>query len=295
MFEVPEGSGNVREGTSEEHPIVLDEDLEEFRSLLWALHLLPNQVAALINGAPAKETCMQLLQVASLAHKYLFEDLDRWALETVHAFMEKLPFNLCQQFLLKFLRVTLMCEPDALHTSEDLVRQALEASKVDLVDVITVAETLGLDGLAGEAYHRMLVGGTWLKDPALTYAQRTNLLYGYHVFTELWISIRRAQPVISHHACTHLGPCLWMWGEIWKEVIISAELLAISPVDVIGKLNAIKASNAFLKDRSGLWPDKGGLLAFACRTGAERVIDERIADIEENLYSYFVPHSSTQS
>jgi len=189
--------------------------------------------------------------------------------------------------IVKLIQVTRLCSPDDISRAEDIIRAALERNRAELSVVLGAAELLHLNSLGGHAYLRMLLRSNWLHDATLSLSLRTNLLHGYHQFTELWLEFRRTPPHIVRHSCSHLGPCLWMWGEIWRETVISTELTAFPPADVLGKLRAIKTSPAFLRERSGQWPDKGGVLTFVCRPGAIAIIDDKIDEVESRLIDFF--------
>ncbi|EJD41402.1 hypothetical protein AURDEDRAFT_169563 [Auricularia subglabra TFB-10046 SS5] len=277
LFDLPPEDSLHSEGSSEQRPIVLSDDVEDVRALLWALHLLH----------AISKTCTRLLRVSRLAHKYEFEHLDRWALETAFAFLGNHLFDLSHSFISQLFEVTRLCAPDDLSVAEDIIRSALECKRADLAVVLTTADAHGLPSLAGYAYHRTLLSGTWLRDASLPPQIRTNLLAGYHACSELWLELRRTPPAITRHVCKHLGPCLWMWGEVWRKAAASDELLALPPADVLGKLRAVKACAAFAQECSGTWPENRGTLTFVCRAGAAAAIDERIADIESRLIDFF--------
>ncbi|KZV95706.1 hypothetical protein EXIGLDRAFT_734917 [Exidia glandulosa HHB12029] len=287
MFELPLNEDDDAEGSSDVRPIMLNDEAEEIRALLWALHVLPHEVTALFQEPANEAACLKFLRLSLVAHKYEVEHMDRWALDTVFTFLNNIPFNLTRILIHKLISVALLCAPDEMSMVEDIIRAALDMGRAELPVVLSAAEALGLSSLAGYAYVRTLTQGRWLRDPKLPLQIRTNLLAGYHAFTELWLEISRAPPTIQRHQCVHLGPCLWMWGEIWRESILSPDVHNLQPADVLGKLRAIKTCGPFLKERSGTWPEKGGQLTFVCRSGAVAVLDDRINDIEGKLVQYF--------
>ncbi|KAH7100997.1 hypothetical protein BKA62DRAFT_202796 [Auriculariales sp. MPI-PUGE-AT-0066] len=287
MFSLPLSKNFEQDGGSDHRPIVLKDDAEDIRALFWALSLLPHEVTALLHEGAQSSICYRLLRVSQTAHKYQFEHVDRWALGTVFTFLIDIPFNLDSEMICKLIQVTRLCTPEEVDRAEDIIRLALERNRADLAIVLTAAEALHFDSLAGYAYHRILLRGNWIKDPTLSLPIRTNLLHGYHAFTELWLELRKTAPHITHHSCPYLGPCLWMHAEAWRETVQAAELMSFPPADVLGKLHAIKTCPAFQRERSGHWPDKGGTLTFVCRPGVISFIDDKIKDIESRLIEYF--------
>ncbi|KAF8073948.1 hypothetical protein FPV67DRAFT_1446784 [Lyophyllum atratum] len=85
MFTLPQG-GLDAEGRSDENPIVLSGDTAaEFRNFLWSFYALPPEISK------ASENLTQLIDIARVSNKYAFKNLETWALNTIHEYVNRKP------------------------------------------------------------------------------------------------------------------------------------------------------------------------------------------------------------
>ncbi|KAG5645983.1 hypothetical protein DXG03_004584 [Asterophora parasitica] len=85
MFTLPQGALDS-EGRTDENPIVLSGDTaSEFRNFLWTFYALPPDISK------ASENLPQLIDIARVSNKYAFKNLEAWALNTIHEYVNRKP------------------------------------------------------------------------------------------------------------------------------------------------------------------------------------------------------------
>lgn len=197
------------EGESDDNPIRLQGDsAEEFRALLWALYALPHElmVALTPNANP-----LQLFHLSRITHKYQFRSIETWALNALTACYTRSlssSFDSQNPNLAQLTELAALCEQkELLDACINRWKRLLGEGK-DVSLAINVSEKLGLRGLMGLAYHRMLLKGqdVWEQDEMLSRDQRVRLLSGHYKLGKLWERLPNEPPVLNHSTrCT--GTC----------------------------------------------------------------------------------------
>ncbi|KDR83097.1 hypothetical protein GALMADRAFT_57688 [Galerina marginata CBS 339.88] len=185
MFSLPQGNNNV-EGRSDDNPIVLSGDTpEEFRHFLWALYALPHELG-IVTSPSANLT--HLIDIARVAHKYAFKNLETWALDAIQEYVNRKPSPILSgmqpysspssasattdheleldaepqsqdtpTLLTHLIRLAQLCQHDRLlSTMIALLRQLMASSVTYAYLAMSLADELDLRVLRGAAYFEVM-------------------------------------------------------------------------------------------------------------------------------------------
>ncbi|KAG5651730.1 hypothetical protein H0H81_007668 [Sphagnurus paluster] len=175
MFTLPQGSLDA-EGQSDDNPIILTgETASEFRNFLWSFYALPPDICAAGDNLP------KLIDIARISNKYAFKNLESWALNTIHDYVNRKPspilatipapqsytFSLVDRSapsesstsiqsieqLTKLIRLAQMCNhAPLLSTMIAHLRQLMSSSLQYAYLAMTLADELNIRTLRGVAY-----------------------------------------------------------------------------------------------------------------------------------------------
>jgi hypothetical protein len=210
------------------------------------------------NGITALHRCCCL---ARIAHKYHFQAVETWALETLSEFWTGADRHTTypKLQLVETTNIAFLCQHPRLTeliTSAwmEIVRSANDpASAVDLSLAINVAEQHSLSNIMGRAYYALMILGrdSWERDCILNRPQRLRLLYGFHDLALQCSSLpTQAAPNITHSGCqsayTFSGEsfppsaCQTGWSHMWRKLFRHKSLMdafnKLSPADLVGRL-----------------------------------------------------------
>ncbi|KAF5382445.1 hypothetical protein D9615_002716 [Tricholomella constricta] len=177
MFTLPQG-GLDTEGRSDENPIVLSGDTaSEFRNFLWTFYALPPEISK------ASENLAKLIDIARVSNKYAFKELETWALNTIHEYVNRKPSPILAavpapqsytfssldtvpqtetgatstiqstEQLTKLIRLAQMCNHEPLlETMINHLKQLMSSSVQYAYLAMTLADELDIRTLRGVAY-----------------------------------------------------------------------------------------------------------------------------------------------
>lgn len=232
----------------------------------------------------------ELLAMAEITKKYAFASLTPWLLSIIKSAPvlenDAIPVYLYPRMLeLVFKGVDDSRDDMLVHR----LTACLANKTLPPVEVLLVADKLGIRTLRGTAYYHQLLelldrdDHTSMKfPPQLSRDQRVRLLSGHWSLSRRWESIRNADlPVPRGSACTpeyHKQWCDRVWTIVWQ---YSRKL--VTPrglVDVLGTIDAIKSSLMTGNSMDRLTP--------CCRDAALDVVDGLSRDIKASLADHFV-------
>ncbi|KAH0585925.1 hypothetical protein H2248_007212 [Termitomyces sp. 'cryptogamus'] len=189
MFSLPQGRLEV-EGKSDENPIVLIGNTpSEFRHFLWSFYALPPEINK------ASENLPLMIDIARVSHKYDFKDLETWALNTIHEYVNRKPSPIlaanppAQSYTFSFhgmasnrtksndattiqnteelttlIRLAHLCNHEPLLTTLISHLKQLMSSSVQYAYIaMTLADELDLRSLRGVAYLEVMQKATVVK------------------------------------------------------------------------------------------------------------------------------------
>lgn len=169
MFTLPTGDFPA-EGSSDDNPIHLSGDsVGDFRHFLWALYALPQELMVVYTE---HADLMQLVAIATVAHKYSFASVQNWSLDAIQDLVNRksspilsnLPtdergmptgeaITTCGAQLTRLMRLAQLCGHERLqHTMVSRLRQFMSLSPQFAYLAITLADELDIRPLRGIAY-----------------------------------------------------------------------------------------------------------------------------------------------
>jgi len=181
---------------------------------------------------------VKLTNVARMAHKYHFANVEAWALSALTCLQTEHSTTIETHSLIHITEVAVLCEDAKLL---QLVRKKwkdLIERHNDLSLAISVFERLGICDLNGLAYNAMMLQGreTWMSDPLLTREQRIRLLSGYHTISQICGNLPSNPPTFAHHhSCQRSNRCQKSWEILWR----SATTLEFPTAEAIDKNDLI--------------------------------------------------------
>lgn len=233
------------DGTDEQPTLLTGDSAEDFRALLWALYVSPEDLTSFLlsDVDDAKSKCDRLLRLCTPAHKYAFISLESWALGLIRRFLDRAPhpFTCDVQFTTDLLRAAHLCGQEALDAAAQVLYAALEAGAVDPVGVVLASDTFGADiqQLAGLAYYRLMTQGmpAWTRIRALSDGHRARLLAGHHNLAAEWRRLRESVCVPRAHASRC---CATTWARAWQLATASARVRTHDPANILELLAAMR-------------------------------------------------------
>ncbi|PPQ64836.1 hypothetical protein CVT24_008201 [Panaeolus cyanescens] len=231
MFSMPNASS---EQTSEDNPLVLQDNAKCFRSLLWILYALPPEITAATSDVTS-DNIYRLIDCLKLANKYHFSAIQSWTSETLSSILACLlkDNDKEQQSESRAIRRNTR---DILVRLSEVVINATDAGSVrltsdlrtvwrcvikkadtlqELVGILRILEEHDFRGLQGLAYHRILAKWpSWRKSSLLNRDQKIKLLAGYHSLqdTSYSASLLNELSAFQHSArCRNQEECSDSW------------------------------------------------------------------------------------
>ncbi|KAH8104658.1 hypothetical protein BXZ70DRAFT_888007 [Cristinia sonorae] len=301
----------AQEGENDDNPIRLQGDTaEEFRSLLWALYALPNE---LMDATGANANCTQLVNLARISHKYQFRSIETWALHVLHNYYvhhnpsafdampsvdsTTLPNPGHQSTEPPFPNLVQITELAALCERTDLLAMAVArwkrqiAEGKDLATAINIGERFNLRPMLGLAYYHMMLKGKpyWDTEPLLSREQRIRLLSGYYSFSRLWETLLLQPPVLAHSArCGSQQRCTKSWGTMWKVVLdtVNTIIPTLPQEDVLARL---MLGESMVKAMVEAQIPSQGFIEWIphCKESALFATTMRVREIRDTLADYF--------
>ncbi|KAG6848665.1 hypothetical protein H0H93_015036 [Arthromyces matolae] len=187
MFSLPQGALEV-EGKSDDNPIILTGDTPcEFRHFLWSFYALPPDINK------ACENLTKMIDIARVSNKYGFKNLETWALNTIHEYVNRKPSPILAavppahtyifssdavkaktidadthaqsiEELTKLIRLAQLCNHEPLLTTMiNHLKQLMSSSVQYAYLAMTLADELDIRSLRGVAYLEVMQKATVVK------------------------------------------------------------------------------------------------------------------------------------
>jgi hypothetical protein len=325
MFSCPTvASPKGVEGESDDNPIRLQGDsVAEMRALIGYLYSLcvslrsvdglylyyfvcrPHEIQKALTDDDA---FLGRCRLARIAHKYHFDSIEKWALDTIKSFWMS-----CDETSIPLLTETtnlasLCHDADLVGIVTDSWIHIVDAGTVsDIGLAIQIAEQHSLARVKGRAYYAMMILGrdVWERDGLLTAPQRMKLLSGFYDFVQIWNRFEKQDPPkITHSACTSttqasqpsppspsVARCksgwVHLWGMISTDPVVRDVLLSRSPADVIGNLSLVARALKHLH-REMSESTTGRKMAAGCLKSASDMIKGLSEALTRDLPDMFV-------
>ncbi|CAA7262837.1 unnamed protein product [Cyclocybe aegerita] len=152
------------DSVSEENPLVLTDDIADFRALCWALYALPTEFQEYQYKTMRIVDLSRIVSLLAIANKYQFASYEKWSLEILikhkdapldpHA-TEGLPSALLE----RLLRLSVICEAPALQENvQDMWIEVLRARNSEDGSAriaLDVGEQLNLRQFQGRVYYQL--------------------------------------------------------------------------------------------------------------------------------------------
>ncbi|KAH8104656.1 hypothetical protein BXZ70DRAFT_604629 [Cristinia sonorae] len=191
LFELPQASGDVVDGSSDSNPLMLHGDtVEEFRNFLWALYSLPHELKVL-NSPTADLNC--LMDIARISFKYQLRSVESWALDVINECINRKDSALCMALgsnpsslinvgaarasyspfgpqVSRLVRLAQLCgHTRLLETMVSLLCRLMSASLLYAHLAMTLSDELGLRALRGIAYFEVMQRPVVVRNGELRY------------------------------------------------------------------------------------------------------------------------------
>ncbi|KDQ17869.1 hypothetical protein BOTBODRAFT_52707 [Botryobasidium botryosum FD-172 SS1] len=206
------------EGTSDENPFILHgETPERFRLLLSALYGLPREIFHLFG--PYGDF-RQLVDIASIAHKYSFEDIEAWSASLLTKRLQRSQYPADFDFL-PFLDYAIISSKDTLQNETlRILRALILEDKIDFIHIISHAEKRthkSWRALLGLAFYHYIIKGAarWDLD---RYRDRLPRSMGILLNTSFATLVDMRQSTIPwDHVCGDAAECESRWSRTLRD------------------------------------------------------------------------------
>ncbi|KAF8651948.1 hypothetical protein AX16_004591 [Volvariella volvacea WC 439] len=246
------------------HPIVLHEDIEDFRALCWVLYAFPHEITA--QSDVQSVDIPRLISLVRICRKYQFNTIQKWALDLLSTHLDpQTPcyfLRNCSVYLLaQTLELSVLCNVEAL---QDYVEaqwlKRIREGQLAATEALAVAERLGLREFQGQLYYAQLVqlstrflhpssdGGAGgldiqraISNLHMTENQQRNLYAGFWSLSFSWLKfISIAGSIISDHQlpCGSSLSCGKEWNSAWQNSL-AATYFNEAQVDYVATLDDI--------------------------------------------------------
>ncbi|KAJ6623605.1 hypothetical protein B0H10DRAFT_2008814 [Mycena sp. CBHHK59/15] len=277
-------------------PLVLIADADEFRALLWALHVGPEELAA----QPREHADFdRLLLIALISRQYRCSTFESWSMGAILRTVASDPVFVSSCSSATFTRIIDV----AVRTHHQRLLDAtiaqwtarIRRADAPCVPAILAADAHELPRLRGVAYYFHIQGmiaqqtstterGATLfhADPKLSNAQVMRLLSGYWSLVSLWERLRRSPPKVACAAGCKMakGHCAAVWAERWAVAAASEKAIALSSVSVLALLAA-------MRDQLGTDQELAKRASAQCRLAALDALQKTSTEFEDGLADHF--------
>ncbi|KAL0573256.1 hypothetical protein V5O48_008703 [Marasmius crinis-equi] len=239
----------VREGDSDENPIVLHGDKpEEFRALLWSLYALPAEVFQMPS---TQSEVVRFIHLARIAHKYSYRTTENWALHVLTVCQTNSDIVPPPPVLTQLTEVAVLCNHEELHEAvEPMWADLLFTGQTeDIISAMTVADKLNLRPLLGLAYYLMMLKGReeW-NASTLTKTQKIRLVSGYYNISRACEALPMTAPTLVHHPTCFMNPkCGEAWQTLWTTMVYKMMGDSGARVPMVDLLRKLHLANHLLE------------------------------------------------
>ncbi|KAF9046132.1 hypothetical protein BJ165DRAFT_1132469 [Panaeolus papilionaceus] len=183
MFSLPNAE---HDETSDDSPLVLQDEPENIHSLLWILYA-PKTVASAASDI-TRGNIDRLIRCLEMANKYHFGSIETWALETLRvAFLDSEMKHIGEDEEASHAHDTTQhgFTFGMLVRVTKMTNQIVSEQASSLKGALHIIEANDLRLPRGLVYHNILANqASWRDSPLLNREQKVNLLAGYHKLQE---------------------------------------------------------------------------------------------------------------
>lgn len=316
MFALPtNGTTSPQQGRSDDDPIVLYDDEEEFRALCWVLYALPTDIVK--QTAASGVDILRLLRIILMSNKYNFSSYESWATSVLADYClnnGSRYLETCQPDILSYtLNIAVVCDFEALRIAvQNAWIRRIQTDGLPVVDALQAGEDHGLRDFQGMAYYNQLQimnssklqpeeGGTAMlyTDPtnSLTTMHKLRLYAGYWSLSKYWelFSTRPAPSLPRTQQCQTLAlndECSRTWSTFWRNSLSKvsstvAEHTAV--VDVVEKLELLqKEIESPSASANHFSYSYFGTICSHCRGLAKGYVAQNREDLRRTLGDHFL-------
>ncbi|KAF8651946.1 hypothetical protein AX16_004589 [Volvariella volvacea WC 439] len=222
MFSLPQSSDSPTQGSSDDNPITLPDDLEDFRALCWVLYALPEEIST--QHDVKSVDISKLASLARICRKYEFSSIEQWSIKLLKTHLNagsacQYPANCSENDLASILELSVLGGVKELE--EFIVGKWVDRIRNEQLDVahaLNVAERLNLQKFQGSLYYIQFARISWphmeasasdypdiphvrkeLTRLLLTPDQRIKLASGSWALNLLWLSLLRKMASAPNH------------------------------------------------------------------------------------------------
>ncbi|KAF9483564.1 hypothetical protein BDN70DRAFT_873634 [Pholiota conissans] len=258
MFSLPQGNERTQ-GDADENPLVLYDDVDDFRALCWIIYALPTVYMEQYQAHTAN--IQNLISLNLIAQKYHFEAHEKFTRELLckhcHTFVDSPGkfrrdnyLRICPESRLNFLlRIFSMTDPTTSKASSltlalsNVWHLRLEKQGEPVSLALEVGESLGLRDFVAKLYYLQLSRMDWMPlensiafaHPATGLSQRQEVILFRGSFSLIfWWSRMRLKIAQKKFECPSFHGCQKAWEQSW-DFWISPELEFdnFNPIDVM--------------------------------------------------------------
>ncbi|KAF9481109.1 hypothetical protein BDN70DRAFT_804032 [Pholiota conissans] len=297
MFSMPQGSEEPSQITTDEDPVVLHDDVDDFRALCWGVYALPTEYMEQADESKVDIDIIACLYL--IAQKYQFESHEKYARDLLKShctnvkdkpaaikefFIRKCP-STC---LASLLKISLLADDPHIDSS---LASALQKAWLFRLQArpdsspsyaISVAENLGLRKFMGELYYHHMISSIpdqmedsevyERPDEDLEPHQRLPFYQGYMSLQLYWSDFMKGSR--RKFKCPH--GCNRVWTEFWPRF----------KLDLVGyHFDPRTSMNAFLKNIIKANKETYLETNISCIT---TYINDRIKEFDTNLADHFL-------
>ncbi|KAF8957023.1 hypothetical protein BDZ97DRAFT_139935 [Flammula alnicola] len=233
MLNIPTGDKEDSQAMTEENPLVLQDNIKNFRALCWILYALPNDIQK--QNKKSHVDFPRLISVLSIANKYHFDSHEQWA---GHMLMKHCPrldlenrehflFNCPIADLQEFIHVSDIVDMKKLRTFGEgvWIHRLKDQPNESTAIALDFGHKLGLRKFLGRVYYcelsRMAVqkersAASLFSDNDMSTAQNLALYRGFWSLSRYWpqfltkgMELACTKP--DHECCKDLGT-------FWKDL-----------------------------------------------------------------------------
>ncbi|KAF8182323.1 hypothetical protein BJ912DRAFT_1124225, partial [Pholiota molesta] len=303
MFSMPQESGSSNQGITDEDPVVLHDEVADFRALCWSIYALPTEY--MDQADESKVDIEQLVSLYLIAQKYQFKSHEKFARGLLRTHCSNISgkpaeiqeyFISCSQERLEALMKITSLTNEATDLSLGSIIQAvwlfrfIQKPEESMSYAVGVAETLGLRSFMGKLYYQLLTtahseryeGSVAYEDPVndLTPPQKSAFFLGHWSLQQYWSDLMKAPR--KKFSCPSSQPshdCNRVWKDLWPKFKLKMIGDSLDPVF------DLKSYRQMVLSASIVCIETVSVKNISC---AESYINEMIMELENSLADHFL-------
>ncbi|KAF9465334.1 hypothetical protein BDZ94DRAFT_1214844 [Collybia nuda] len=306
MFALPPGNCPTQ-GSSDDNPVVLHDEPDDFRAMCWALYALPMDIST--PQLSTESDVSKFLGISRLANKYHFASFEKWSTSALSqkctAEATSFLLSCSRDMFVQIFDVAVLCRLSRLTaTIANICIRRTKIGDLGIGQALLLGEKHGLRDLQGKLYYNHLLamdahdtkpipnGTAYIYDNStLNPTQMLRLYAGYWSLSQYWQNICNMPtpqlPMVN--GCTntfHSEYCDTEWPDMWEGAISSVHERRLFGVNVTGNLDLLKIDLALQQ------PRKQNASA-SCLAAAGEFVSALKRDLEKTLPEHFLGAENT--